>query len=71
MRTIVLITRHADITHYVRTRWANYPTESIGGRYQHVWSLAQREAWLRGRAERLAIVTSPEERWMYAGGEQL
>jgi hypothetical protein len=49
----VRFTRHADIA---RPLYFRGPSESVGGRYQHVWSLIQREAWFHGRGERLRIL---------------
>ena len=54
MKTIVRMSRESDLANPTRTQ--GYPAESVGGRYQHVWSLAQREAWLRGRASRLRLL---------------
>lgn len=53
MITIVRMTRERESFAELETP---YPYESIGGRYQQVWSLGQREAWLHGRIERLRIL---------------
>ena len=54
METIVRMTR--ELVAAERATRGSYPAESVGGRYQHVWNLTQREAWLRGRASRLRLL---------------